>query len=121
MCCQEMCRNGAVKMSGSRDRCCGRMAKSESSRYPSAQLNTWSAQISARNPAITTTASRSLCTVMPSIFLLTPARQLRERSGPAAGPLGPSQHPDRVRQHRADVTEHRGAELSVNDPMVERE
>src|ERR1700722_13133492 len=114
MCCQEKCRNGAVKMSGSRLRCMGTMAKSASRRYPSAQLNTWSAQISARNPAITTTASRSLFTVMPSIFLLAPASRLRERSGPG-------QHPDRVLQHRANVTEDRGAKLPVHDPMVERE
>ena len=72
-------------------RSCGRMPKSTSSRYPSAQLNTCSTQISARNAPITTSASRSLRTDMPAtpIYLgdrrLTwPGRTLttRRASGP---------------------------------------
>src|SRR3984893_11379056 len=60
MCCQEKCRNGAVKISPSLLTCSGRMPNSESSRYPSAQLTTWRTQITARNTPITISASRNL-------------------------------------------------------------
>ena len=66
MCCQEKCSSGAVKISGSRLTCSGRMPSSVSSRYPSAQLTTWSTQITARNAPITMSASRNFRSVIPT-------------------------------------------------------
>src|SRR5450756_1077575 len=107
MCCQEKCRNGALRMSGSLLRCCGRMPKSVSRRYPSATLNTCKIQISARNALITITASRSLRNVISAAPLWS------ARHG--GGRSRPGEHPDRVLSHRAYVAKYRGAQCSVHD------